>query len=197
MINFAHMAINTDIPQVAALKLAVENKFGRPVETRSDFSSLVIDIELNTHEHISENTLRRLYGKIPGYNTVFTRTLDVLSIYVGYKHWKAYLVSLKEAGKESDIVTGESSIRADELNPGDRVRIAWLPDRECIVEYIGGRIFKAVSACNSTLQVGDTFECSMMLKNYPLFVDNLVHGGEICQRYSIGLNNGLTVLEKL
>ena len=33
MINYANMAINTDIPQVAALKLAVENRFGRPVET--------------------------------------------------------------------------------------------------------------------------------------------------------------------
>jgi hypothetical protein len=36
-----------------------------------------------------------------------------------------------------------------------------------------------------------------MIKNYPLFVDNLVHGGEHCARYSIGINNGLTVLEKL
>lgn len=197
MTTFADMAIKTDSPQVAALKMAVEKRFGRPIETRSDFSSLVIDIEIITHEHISENTLRRLYGKIPGYDTVFTRTLDVLSLYLGYRHWKAFQASLKDAAKESDVVTGESSIKTEDLKPGDKVRIAWLPDRECVVEYVGGRIFKAVSAYNSTLQVGDTFECSMMLKNYPLFVDNLVHGGEICQRYSIGLTNGLTVLEKL
>lgn len=191
------MAIRTDSPQVTALKMAVEKRFGRPVEARSDFSSLAVDIELTTHEHISENTLRRLYGKIPGYDTVFTRTLDVLSQYLGYKHWRIFIDSLDEAGKESDVVVGVSSVRVEELNPGDRVRIAWLPDRECVVEFVGGRIFKAVSTRNSTLQVGDTFECSMMLKNYPLFVDNLVHGGEICQRYSMGLNNGLTVLERL
>jgi hypothetical protein len=198
MTTFANMAIRTDSPQVAALKLAVEKRFGRVVQTRSDFSSLVSDIEIITHEHISENTLRRIYGKITGYETVFTRTLDVLSLYVGYKHWNAFLTSFNGAAKESDVVVGgELSIKTEDLKPGDRIRIAWLPDRECIVEYIDGRMFKAVSAYNSILQVGDTFECSMMLKNYPLFIDNLVHGGEICQRYLIGLSNGLTILEKL
>lgn len=197
MINFATMAIKTDSPQVAALKLAVERRFGHPIVTRSDFAALVADIEKIAHEHVSENTLRRLFGKIPGYDTVFVRTLDVLSEYLGYKHWDAFQSSLKDSSRESDIVSGVLSIKADELTPGDRVRMAWLPDRECVVEFVGGRVFKAVSTQNSTLQVGDTFECSVMLKNYPLFVDNLVHGGEICQRYSMGLNNGLTVLEKL
>ena len=85
----------------------------------------------------------------------------------------------------------------ENLVSGDRIRIGWLPDRICVVEYVGGRTFKAIDAKNSTLQVGDTFECSIMIKNYPLFVDNLVHGGEHCTRYSIGLTNGLTTLEKL
>lgn len=192
------MAIKTDSPQVTALKLAVEKKYGHPIVTRTDFTSLVADIECSTREHISENTLRRLYGKISGYDTVFVRTLDVLSVYLGYRHWDAFVTSLSKAdSKESDIVSGTHSIRVDELSPGDRLRLAWLPDRECIVEYIGGRVFRAVATQNSTLQVGDTFECTVMLRNYPLFVDNLVHGGEVCQRYSMGLINGLTVLEKL
>ena len=65
------------------------------------------------------------------------------------------------------------------------------------MEFQGGRTFKAVDCKNSTLQVGDSFECGVMLKHYPLFVDNLVHGGELCLRYSMGLDNGLTTLEKL
>ena len=192
------MAVKTDLPELFVLKQSVEKCFGHPIESRSDFSLLAIEIERVTHEHIAENTLRRLWGKITGYDTVFTRTLDVLCRYVCCEHWNAFLASLRNQSPiESDIISDGTSIKVEDLAPGDRIRIGWLPDRVCIVEYIGGRMFKAIDTRNSTLQTGDTFECSVMLKNYPLFVDNLVHGGEHCQRYSMGLNNGLTTLEKL
>ena len=192
------MAVKTDSPQIVSLRNIVEKRFGYPVEGRSDFSLLAIEIERITHDHIAENTLRRLWGRISGYETVFTRTLDVLCRYVGHEHWNAFCLSLqKQSSRESSIVSDGTSIKVEDLNPGDRIRMGWLPDRVCIVEYIGGRMFKAIDTKNSTLQVGDTFECNVMLKNYPLFVDNLVHGGEHCQRYSMGLNNGLTTLEKL
>ena len=192
------MAVKTDSPQIVSLRNIVEKRFGHPVEGRSDFSLLAIEIERITHDHIAENTLRRLWGRISGYETVFTRTLDVLCRYVGHEHWNAFCQSLqKQSSRESSIVSDGTSIKVEDLNPGDRIRMGWLPDRVCIVEYIGGRMFKAIDTKNSTLQVGDTFECNVMLKNYPLFVDNLVHGGEHCQRYSMGLNNGLTTLEKL
>jgi len=192
------MATKTDSIEIIALKKAVEMRFSHSLETRSDFSLLATNIEMVTRDHLAENTLRRLWGRISGYNTVFTRTLDVLSRYVGYEHFKEFCVKHKESScRESDIITGGHSIKVEQLVPGDRIRIGWLPDRICLVEYIGGRMFKAIQCKNSTLQEGDTFECSIMIKNYPLFVDNLVHGGEHCARYSIGINNGLTILEKL
>lgn len=192
------MAVKTHLPEILVLRQSVEKRFGHPIESRSDFSLLAIEIERVTHEHIAENTLRRLWGKISGYDTVFTRTLDVLCRYVGCEHWNAFCISLqKQSFRESEIIFDGASIKVEDLVPGDRIRIGWLPDRVCIVEYVGGRTFKAIDTRNSTLQIGDTFECSVMLKNYPLFVDNLVHGGEHCQRYSMGLNNGLTILEKL
>ena len=192
------MAVRTDIPQIAALRNAVEKHFGHPIESRTDFSLLAQEIERVTHDHIAENTLRRLWGKIAGYGTVFTRTLDVLCRYVGYEHWKTFCTEIQNSSsRESDIVSKGTTIKVEDLVSGDRIRIGWLPDRICVVEYVGGRTFKAIDARNSTLQVGDTFECSIMIKNYPLFVDNLVHGGEHCTRYSIGLTNGLTTLEKL
>ena len=192
------MAVRTDIPQIAALRNAVEKHFGHPIESRTDFSLLAQEIERVTHDHIAENTLRRLWGKIAGYGTVFTRTLDVLCRYVGYEHWKTFCTEIQNSSsRESDIVSKGTTIKVEDLVSGDRIRIGLLPDRICVVEYVGGRTFKSIDAKNSTLQVGDTFECSIMIKNYPLFVDNLVHGGEHCTRYSIGLTNGLTTLEKL
>ncbi len=192
------MAINTKLPQITALKLAVEKRFGHTIESRTDFVLLTTEIENVTHEHLAENTLRRLWGRLKGYDTVYTRTLDVLCKYIGYDHWSAFCQALQtENNIESDIIRGKESISVEELTPGNRVRIGWLPDRLCVIEYIGGRTFRAIQTQNSTLQEGDTFECSIILKNYPLFVDNLVHGGEHCQRYSIGINNGLTILELL
>lgn len=192
------MAVKTESPQIVALKLAVEKRFGHPIESRADFSRLVSDVEQVTREHLAENTLRRLWGRLKGYETVYTRTLDVLCQYVGYEHWRVFCESLAlESNRESDIVKGVMSIRSEDLNPGDKIRMGWLPDRECVVEFVGGNTFRTIRTQNSTLQVGDIFECSVMLKNYPLFVDNLVHGGEHCQRYSIGINHGLTILEKL
>lgn len=192
------MAIDTSIPQVAALKLAVEKRFGHPIETRSDFTLLAADIERTTRDHIAENTLRRLWGRISSYDTVFTRTLDILSKYIGHEQWKSYCEYLsKEKNPESEIIVEAVSIKVEDLKPGDRIRLGWLPDRICIVQYMGGRTFKAIDAKNATLQIGDTFECSLMLKNFPLFVENLVHGGEYCNRYTMGMINGITTLEKL
>lgn len=192
------MATKTDSIEIIALKKAVEKHFSHSLETRTDFSLLAADIEKTTRDHLAENTLRRLWGRISGYNTVFTRTLDVLSRYIGFTHFKDFCQQLKVAsGRESEIVSTGLIIKTEQLIPGERIRIGWLPDRNCVIEYVGGRMFKAIECKNSTLQEGDTFECAILIKDYPLFVDNLVHGGEHCARYSIGINNGLTILEKL
>ena len=196
------MAIKTDSPQVSALRKMVEARFGHSIDSRTDFTLLTLDIENSTKEHLSENTLRRLWGRIPGYGTTFTRTVDVLSQYAGFENWMAFCRHLKLIdAKESDLITTTQTqnrtIKVEELEPGDLIRIGWMPDRECIVKYIGGRTFEAIEAHNATLQSGDSFECSIMIKGYPLFIDNLVHGGEHCLRYSIGTINGLTTLELL
>ena len=60
------MAVKTDSPQIVSLRNTVEKRFGHPVEGRSDFSLLAIEIERITHDHIAENTLRRLWGRISG-----------------------------------------------------------------------------------------------------------------------------------
>lgn len=192
------MAVKTDSPQIAALRIATGKRLGRTMESRADIILLCSEVERVTHEHLAENTLRRIWGMLPGYDTVYVRTLDVLSRYVGYEHWNDFCDALKkDSGIESEIVKNGHAIYVEDLHVGDRIRIGWLPDRECIIQYEGGRTFKAIDCRNSTVQIGDSFECSVFLKHYPLFVDNLVHGGEHCLRYGMGLDNGLTTLEKL
>ena len=56
------MNVHTDLPQVAALRLAVERRLGRSLACRSDFTILASEIERVTREHIAENTLRRIWA---------------------------------------------------------------------------------------------------------------------------------------
>lgn len=192
------MAVQTDIPQIAALRIAVEKRFGHKVTSRYDYSLLGTEIEKSTGEHLGDNTLRRLWGSISGYGTAHRRTLDVLSSYAGFVNWESFCSMVaKENGRESFLLEDCHSIKAAELNPGDRIRIGWMPDRECVVEFQGGHTFKAICCQNSTMQAGDSFECGVMLRDFPLTVDNFMHEGEVYPRYVMGNDNGLTILERL
>ena len=101
------------------------------------------------------------------------------------------------AGTESDLVRDGRSVKTEDLRVGDRLRIGWLPDRLCVVEFGGGRTFRAVETENSTMRPGDTFECGMFILGYPLAVDNFVHDSETVPRYVMGTDHGLTTLERL
>ncbi|WP_346690809.1 hypothetical protein [Alistipes sp. Marseille-P5061] len=192
------MAVQTNIPQLAALRMAVEQRFGHGMESRYDYTQLGGDIERVTREHISENTLRRLWGGISGYDTVHRRTLDVLCRYAGFEDWGDFCERLShEGGRESQLVEEEHTIRSGELSVGDRLRIGWLPDRECIVEFEGDDRFRAVACRNSTMREGDRFECRLFIRDYPLAVDRFEHDGQLYPRYVMGREHGLTLLERL
>jgi len=109
----------------------VERRLGRSLACRSDFTILASEIERVTREHIAENTLRRIWGRMKSYGTVFGRTLDVLSRYAGFDGWDAFCAHLREvAGIESDLVRDVRSVRTEDLRVGDRLRIGWLPNTQ-------------------------------------------------------------------
>lgn len=102
------------------MRLAVERRLGRSLACRSDFTILASEIERVTREHIAENTLRRIWGRMKSYGTVFGRTLDVLSRYAGFDGWDAFCAHLREvAGIESDLVRDVRSVRTEDLRVGD------------------------------------------------------------------------------
>ncbi len=187
------MATKTDSPQVAALLREVEKAFGHPVSTPADFVMLADRIETKTREHISDSTIKRLWKPRLSYRTVSDRSLNVIAQYAGFPHFQAYRAHLSEQGiMESVMVAGEECIRALDLKIGDTVSIAWLPDRECRLRYLGNRKFIVVTALNSKIQPDDTFFCSTFIKGRPLYVDNLTHGGEVFESYGMGTEHGLT-----
>lgn len=195
------MSIERNIPQIAALRCRVEERFGKELNTHSVFLELMTEIEKSMREHISESTLERVWGySTRGYKTVSLRTLNVLATYATGKGWKQFCEQLeKENNCESDIFCSKA-IYSDKLAIGDRLRIAWMPDRVCVIRYEGDNRFVAEQCENSKMQSGDTFCCAAFYLGHELCVHDLRRAtnesDEGCN-YVIGKHNGLTALEKL
>ena len=101
-----------------------------------------------------------------------------------------------KANEESDFIH-TNAIHADECQNGDRVRIAWLPDRICVLNYLGDYRWRVEEAVNSKLHVGDTFSCRVMAQGEVLNVDHVVTANGTFEGYYMGRKNGLTLVERL
>ena len=196
------MSVRVAIPEVAALRGFVEEKAGFKMHTHNQFLKLVIAIEDALGEHMSESTLERIWS----YSTrqhvaVSLRSLDVLACYAGYGDWEKFCQYLKEeAGVESEMFN-KDILNTDRLEVGDRLRIGWLPNRLCVIRYLGHYRFVAEETENSSMRPGDTFSCLQFQKNRELYLDCFLRAGEEYGgedvRYAVGQEHGLTLLEKL
>lgn len=195
------MNYKTDIPQIAALRTLVEDAAGFKMSTHSDFLILVSLIEKKLKEHISEVTLERLWNySTRKSDTTSERSLNVLAQYAGYVDWADFCISLRKNAKvESDFFHVDSVLSSD-LRVGDRLRLAWQPDRTIVVKYLGDNRFEAVETENSSIRPGDSFSCLMFQKNRPLYMDMFCRSGQPARsaansRYAVGQDNGLTAVE--
>ena len=192
------MAIRTDSPQVKALILEAEKKFGRPVRTPSDFVLIADKIESKTGEHISDSTIKRLCKPNLAYKTVSERSLNVIAQYVGYPHFDAFCQTLEDRGilEESEIAQLPGGIFSDRLSPGDKIRIAWQPNRMCLLRYEGQHRYTVLETANAKIHAGDSFTCASFVKGRPLYVDNLMQGTTLIASYGMGTSHGLTLVER-
>lgn len=190
------MNIKTDTPQIILLRQKVEQTIDFPLSTHGDFLRLSAGIEFTLREHMSESTLERLWGySTRHYETVSVRTLNVIARFVGYSSWEVFCSSLD--GGESEMFSGEA-VSSSDLSVDSCLRIGWPPDRVCVVRYLGNNRFIAEETLNSTMQPGDTFSCIQFQKGRQLHLDEFCRSGSSeRQRYVVGINTGLTMLEIL
>lgn len=192
------MNIRSDAPQVVALKKEIEKIAGR-VSSHSVLEKLSVCVEEKCREHISVTTLERLWGySTRGSNNISVRILDILARFAGANDWSSFCTDfLKENCVESEMFVAKDAIICSELAVGTYVKLAWLPDRVCEVEYIGNNRFVAISTENSTIKPGDSFSCIQIQKGRELYMDCFARKGEIVgnNRYVVGQLNGLTIVE--
>ena len=190
------MTIKSDIPQIAALRERVEKRFGKALSTHSDFIELTSLIELELRQHISESTLERVWSySTRGYDSVSLRTLNVLSNYAIGKDWMSFCnLLIKENKIESEVFNLES-ISTEDLNIGDKIRIGWMPNRICIVRYLGDNRFVAEHCENSKMQEGDTFSCLQFSLGKEVILNDFRQSkSQLSQTYIIGQIHGITTL---
>ena len=97
------------------------------------------------------------------------------------------------------MVEGEY-LSVDSLSTGDRIEIGWMPNRKCVIEYLGDYKFRAIYCENSTIQPVDTFKCVEFIKNQPAIMDEFIQSGntdKTSRRYIAGKHHDLSFIKKL
>ncbi len=189
--------MNKNAPEILALRLDIERDLKRRIKTPYDFEFLAGVVWERLHENISPTTLKRLWGYIDGADTTRRSTLCLLSQFLGYADWEAYLADLATRTEvESEAFAGEG-LNIDDLQVGDQIEVTWLPNRRCVFRYEGDAHFLVTAAENAKLHVGDRFETACFIIGKPLYIDRLVRGDQPPTAYVAGAKNGLLTAKKI
>ena len=189
--------MSKEIPELKYLLSEVEKKYGRGVNTTTDFEALSVVIEHDINERLSSSTLKRLWGYVSNNSSPSLTTLNILSRYVGTRDFRAFCEDLMKRDLQESGFFTTSFILTSGLEKGARLRIGWNPDRLVLLEYQGDFLFRVLQNLNSSLQEGDEFEASSFFLGYPLYIPRILRDGDYTPSYIAGSVNGLTTLESL
>lgn len=188
--------VETYIPEIAALRDAVEERARMCPSTHGDFDQLSLAVG-----GISAITLERIWG----YSTrkadnVSSRSLNVLASFAGFGSWQDFLKHLKaQKGEDSDFFL-ESAISADNIPEGALIRITWQPDRIVTARHLGNARFVVETSKNASLLEGDMFSCLEFRTGLPLYLEKFSRPGDPSLeggRYAAGLSKGISSAEIL
>ena len=177
-----------------SLRLAVEQRFGKGVVVSSDFAELSSKILETAGTYLAPITLRRFWSEkeCACYNVAPRRsTLNILSQYVGYSSWDAFVKDYNVAGSASSDFILKADLPAAEVMQGSVLKLTWAPDREVHARSMGDCVFCVLESRNSKLSVGDTFKVELLVEGEPLLLTNLVHEGGAPAKYICGRVDGI------
>lgn len=170
----------------------IEVALHHPIRTPKDFDFLRGSIFKRLNILISSTTLKRIWGYVDDEVTPRPSSLDILAQFLGYRDWEHYQqLTGRPAKLQSDPVMSRRLSIDEQLDEGDRLRLTWLPDRVCDIEYLGELRFRVTQAENTRLQAGDTFKCSVIIEGEPLYLNNLKQGDRPEVAYVCGRLDGV------
>lgn len=185
----------------ATLRREIETLAGFSMQTRRDFDRLAELVFHRTGETISTTTLRRFWGyqEARDDRAVAPHTLNQLSRMLGHAGWDAFCEhasarSPQSEERQSGFISENNFLDSESLNFGDRVAIAWDPDRRIVIEYQGTEVFRVISAENTQLHKDDVFSCAHFVQGQPLLCRSLIRVGFATSNYVCGKHSGVKFL---
>ena len=184
-------------PEIKSLRSDLEQRVGQQLQSPADFQLLIQQIWEKNHAVLSLSTIKRLWGYVESNGAPRLSTLNTLAKFLDFTDWNAYLVALEQrGGTESAMFTGECIQTAD-LQAGDRIAVAWQPNRQCTFRYIGDNQFIVEESKNAKLQRCTTFSAVRFTIGHPMYLDNILLADGTRTSYVAGKRNGLTSVTKI
>jgi hypothetical protein len=173
----------------------IEQKFGQEIRYSKDCEVLANEISNSTSKKLSASTLKRLFGLAKGIDEPRLYTMDVLAVYLGYKNYDDLLSEFKSANSSEFEILEE--IRAEHLNLHVELTLQYEPDRNLKLRYLGDSKFELIEVLNSKLKERDIVVVNHIVRNYPLFLTNVIRQGKHLGAYTAAKISGVTSIRIL
>jgi hypothetical protein len=187
--------MNNTSPEIQELLKRIEERTCIKPKSPADFNRLSDIIWESTHEPLSSSTLKRLWGYFKSVGTIRNSTLVILAQFIGFKGWEDFLAHLDQDNGSDPVMS--PLLKTEDLNVGDRITVAWKPNRSCVFRYLGNQKFIVEAASNSKLKAGNTFHCSVFILGAPLYLTDLVQGNNTPVAFVAGKKDGLCEVRKI
>ncbi len=184
-------------PELEELKALVAQKYGRSLQTTTDFEEFSVRLKKWQGKTVSASTLKRMWGYVSDSHKPRVFTLDVLSQFLGHENYTAFLKWLKTSTKYNSSFFDAKQVVSNELAVNDIVEIGWSPNRLLHLKYLGDSRYEVQDSVNSKLIAGDVFITGCFIKEQPLYVPYVIRDGDRTAPFVAGRNGGLTIINVL
>lgn len=182
-------------PEIEELKLLVEEKYGRGLNTTTDFEMFSVHLKKKYGKTMSSSTLKRIYGYVGDEHKPRIVTLDILAQFVGFASYKDFVFHLKSSTKYNSSFFMADQLTSAELSAGMEIVVGWSPNRMLTLRYCGNSAFEVVASENSKLLPGDRFTTGCFIMGQPLLLPFIERNGKHTMPFVAGRNGGLTILK--
>lgn len=149
----------------------VARRFGRRLETTTDFVRLAEAVAASKAGYVSPSTLKRYWGYVrDSYSTKRLSTLDILARYIGFASFSHYASTIEQSENSDSDFNSSLSLDVQTLSPETEIEISWHPDRMILALYLGKLSFRVIESRNSRLKPGDHIKCMTLVKGHQLIM---------------------------
>lgn len=172
----------------------IREKFNSPILYPQQCEALAMAIQEATGQTLGTTTLKRMLGFVNGSVWPRRSSLDIVARYLGYPD---YTLLAKDIGEDTDIsdFRAVESIDSADLEPGEQIRIAYHPNRELLLTYLGDNKYLVNESQGSKLMKGDMLMIAGFYVGFELLISDVERDKKHLGSYQAAKQGGLTAVE--